>query len=314
MRFDFISEIKKSLAAKIITAFVLLLFIFSFFTASFFIYDKNKQEKRETIHNGLRLLQASVLLSKPGLIEGSREKLKIEVFDFIDIVQAQDKDILEISIYNRNFEIVLSKTFKDSAAVKGLYEETLQERKAVFKKFSTGFFPVFFEGKSSFRYYSPVFSGGGIQLNTPSFKTKNRNLVNNEIIGFIYLERDKSLLKSKSLKAALTFLAFFTVVFFAGHLVIFYIARRTITPLKLLIKEINSLEQGKSTKEISVNTEDEIGKLAKAFNRMSKTIKTREKSLEETSNQLLMAFEASNEGLYDFDLSTNDDSFFSDLV
>jgi PAS domain S-box-containing protein len=39
---------------------------------------------------------------------------------------------------------------------------------------------------------------------------------------------------------------------------------------------------------------------------MSKTIKTREKSLEETSNQLLMAFEASNEGLYDLDLSTND--------
>ncbi len=38
---------------------------------------------------------------------------------------------------------------------------------------------------------------------------------------------------------------------------------------------------------------------------MSKTIKAREKALEETSTQLLMAFEASNEGLYDLDLSTN---------
>jgi PAS domain S-box-containing protein len=300
MRFDFISEIKKSLAARIISSFVLLLFIVSFSTASFFLYDKRKHEKLEIIHGGLMLLEVVVLLSKPGLIEESREKLKNEVTGVF-----WDEDISEVSVYNRNFELLLNKIFKENAAVKGPDKETLKDRKAVFKKVSSGVFPFFFEDKDSFKYYSPVFSGGGVVINTPNLKTNNINLANNEIIGFVYLEKDKSVLKSKTFKATLTFLLLFTVSFLVANAFIFYVARRITKPLDLLTKEVKSLEQGKKTKEINLNTEDEIGKLASAFNRLSKTIKAREKALEETSTQLLMAFEASNEGLYDLDLSTN---------
>ena len=300
MRFNFISRVRESLGAKIMMVFVLALFFVSSSTASFFLYDKIKTLKEEMIHNGLTLLQVSVLLARPGLIEGSREKLKKEVDDIF-----WDKDILEVSIYNRNCELILSKTLKDRATVKGSYEEILRDRKAVFKKFSSGFFPVFFESKDSFKYYSPVFRGAGVMINTPHLKTKNRNLADNEIIGFVYLARDKSLLKSKIMKVTLPLALFFMVAFFVGSLFIFYISKKMRKPLKLLTEEVNSLEQGKNTKEISVKTADEIGKLASSFNRMSKTIKAREKALEETSNQLLMAFEASNEGLYDFDLNTN---------
>ena len=90
MWFDFISEIKKSLAAKIITTFVLLLFIFSFVTASFFIYDKSKQEKSEIIHGSLMLVEIVVLLSKSGLIEESREKLENDLEGLF-----WDKDIIK---------------------------------------------------------------------------------------------------------------------------------------------------------------------------------------------------------------------------
>ncbi len=305
MRFDLISRMKKSLGAKIMVAAVSALFFVSSSTAAFFLYDKIKHVKEEMIHNGLRLLQVSVLLSRQGLIEESREKLENEVYGFIEIVQEKDKDILEVSVYNRNFELMLNKRLKDSTEVKGSYKEAVQDRKPIFKKFFSGFFPVFFEEESSIRYYSPVFSKGGVVINAPHLKTKNRNLANNEIIGFVYLERDKSLLESKTKEVTLLLLLFFTVAFLVSAGFIFYISKKLGKPLKLLTNEVKSLEQGKKTEEISVNTEDEIGKLASAFNRMSKTIKAREKALEETSNQLLMAFEASNEGLYDFDLSTN---------
>ena len=300
MQFDFLSSVKKSLAAKIITAFVLLLFIFSFFTASFFIYDKSRQEKSEIIHGSLMLIEIVSILSKSGLIEENREKLENDLEGLF-----WDKDITQVSIFNRNGEQLLNKILKDRTAVKGSFEELNRDRSAIFKKLFSGSFPLFFEYKNSFNFYTPVFRDTKVVINSRALKVNNKNLANDEIIGFVYLKKDKSVLKSKTLKAALTFLVFFTVVFFAGHLIIFYIAKKTIQPLKLLTKEVNSLEQGKITKEISLNTEDEIGKLASAFNRMSKTIKAREKTLEETSTQLLMAFEASNEGLYDFDLSTN---------
>jgi len=300
MRFDLINIVKESLAAKIIATFVLLLFIPSSFTAAFFIYDKNKHEKLEIIHSGFMLLEVVVLLSKPGLIEKSREKLKNEVVGVF-----WDKDIAQVAIYNRNGEPLLNKTIKDSTAVKGSYEETVRDRIAVFKKLSSGSFPLFFEDKDSFKYYSPVFSGPKVVINAGTLKANNKNLANDEIIGFVYLQRDKSVLKSKTFKATLTFLLLFTVSFLVANAFIFYVARRITKPLDLLTEEVKFLEQGKKTKGINLNTEDEIGKLASAFNRLSKTIKTREKALEETSTQLLMAFEASNEGLYDFDFSTN---------
>ncbi len=300
MRVVFISRIKNSLAAKIIMAFVLLLFLVSFSIAAFSIYDKSKLEKRQIIHGGLMLIEVIVILSQPGLIEESREKLENEVKGLF-----WDKDIIQVSVYNRNGELLLNKKFKDRAAVKGSFEEPVRDRSAVFKKISSGSFPLFFEDKNSFNFYAPVFRIAKFAINTKSLKANNKNFVNDEIIGFAYLKKDKSVLKFKTFRATLIFLVFFAAVFFVGHLIIFYIARRTIKPLKLLTKEVNSLEQGKKTEEISVNTEDEIGKLASAFNRMSKTIKAREKALEETSTQLLMAFEASNEGLYDLDLSTN---------
>jgi len=78
---------KKSLGAKIIMVSVLALFFVSFSTASLFLYDKNKHLKEEMIHNGLMLLQVSVLLSKPGLLEENREKLKKEINNFINVIQ-----------------------------------------------------------------------------------------------------------------------------------------------------------------------------------------------------------------------------------
>ncbi len=101
---------------------------------------------------------------------------------------------------------------------------------------SSGSFPLFFEDKDSFKYYSPVFSKGGVIINTPNLKTKNRNLANNEIIGFVYLQRDKSVLKSKTFKATLTFLLLFTVSFLVANAFIFYVARRITKPLDLLRK------------------------------------------------------------------------------
>jgi methyl-accepting chemotaxis protein len=270
--------VRESLGAKIMVVFVLALFFVSSSTASFFLYDKIKSVKEEMIHNGLTLLQVSVLLSRPGLIEGSRERLKKEV----DAV-FWDKDILEVSIYNRNGELILSKILKDSTAVNGSYEGIVRDRKAVFKKFSAGFFPVFFESKDSFKYYSPVFSAAGVMINTPHLKTKNRNLVNNEIIGFVYLERDKTLLKSKTKEINLLLLMFFMVACLVSASFIYYISKKLGKPLNLLTEEVKSMEQGKFYNEFSIKTEDEIGKLASSFNKMSKTIKAREKALEETS-------------------------------
>ena len=142
MLFDFISRAKKSLGAKIMVVSVLALFFVSSSTAAFFLYDKIKSVKLEMIHNGLTLLQVSILLSRPGLIEESREKLENEVFAFIDIIQKRDKDISEISVYNRNLELLLNKRFKDGATAKGSYKEAVQDRNARLKKISSGFFPA----------------------------------------------------------------------------------------------------------------------------------------------------------------------------
>jgi len=182
MRFNFIERIRQSLGAKIIIVYLFSLCAVFLLTATFYVYDKHRSVKFEIIHNGLMLLEVTSLLSKSGLIEENKEKLKNEVDGIF-----WDPDLVEVLVYDRNGEIFLKKSFKDSAVIKASYEKTAKERKTVFKKISSGGeFPVFFEDIDSFRYYSPVFSALKVVINSKNLKTNNKNFSNNEIIGFVY--------------------------------------------------------------------------------------------------------------------------------
>ncbi len=302
---SFFRTLNKSLGTKIITVFILFLFIYSSSIIVFFIFHQSNSLTKDTIKNGLLLSEMLADTSRIGLFAENREMLK----NAVEKISGQ-KEIIEISVYSKDGLLLEQRQTKDSVALKQSYEKKPVDKNEVFKKISSSFLSVSFSGKNAFEFFSPVMTSAinpdkakNLFLDEKSFIEKT------DIIGFTYLKVNRQKLKQQINMLVLKSLSLFFLFFLLGSIAVFYIVRSITRPLNRLTGAVNALEQGKDLGKVRITTRDEIGKLAVAFNRMSDTIKKREEDLEEVSNRLFMAFEAANEGLWDFNVKTSKSYF-----
>ena len=107
-----------------------------------------------------------------------------------------------------------------------------------------------------------------------------------QTIGFVRVIMDGSLLR-KSLNALLVasiLIGIFSLLI--GSVIAYFISRRITKPLIRLTEGADSLGQEGKYKEIAVETGDEIGNLAAAFNNMVDSLKKREAEKEELEEKL----------------------------
>lgn len=87
-------------------------------------------------------------------------------------------------------------------------------------------------------------------------------------------------------------------------LVIFIItnilSKRITEPLKSFVDKVNLIAAGESTQSIEIKSNDEIGKLAAAFNKMSGEIASREIELQKSADRVKGFIAASNTGAWEF--------------
>jgi signal transduction histidine kinase len=76
------------------------------------------------------------------------------------------------------------------------------------------------------------------------------------------------------------------VILFLGALLIFFALERSLGPLRKLTHEVEVLGDGGDIEKISVNSVDEVGKLAVAFNTMTENLKKREQEAYEFEQKL----------------------------
>lgn len=74
-----------------------------------------------------------------------------------------------------------------------------------------------------------------------------------------------------------------------GMTVAFFVSRLITNPLTKLIKNAEDIAQGDYSQKLSVNREDEVGRLSTAFNQMTQAIRERNESLEAQAEELKLA-------------------------
>ena len=142
-----------------------------------------------------------------------------------------------------------------------------------------------FEEDNNFEFWAPVLSSlsfsSGESLLLPSLQRATPR-----VIGYARIIVDR-----KPLERKLDTLLHTSVVMAAGFLLLgtfftYIIARRITRPLDRLTEGIRVLEKGGSFKPVPVESNDEIGRLATAFNHMGTTLKTREAEKEHLAEEL----------------------------
>ena len=279
-------EIKKfyNLKLKIILP-VFFILIIIFLTSSLIIIDREYNSARDTLIDSAESYSS---LSAIALINNYEQYYESGFYQFLNIVDEHmklNRNINQIEILNLNGKILFNTT---ELIEKTKYDEItygeryLQDEDLIKRIISSDPSNKFLENNQYIEIIQPYINEWGRHDYT---------------IRYIF-----SLSSLEEMKQEMIFTIFISsgVFIVISFLLIFFIFNRFITaPIDKLIKAIRSIGKGNLGDEVKVNSQDELGELASAFNKMRVDLKKTQDSLKEYSENLELLVTKRTEELED---------------
>ncbi len=280
------NEIKRfyNLKLKIILP-VFFILIIIFLTSSLIIIDREYNSARDTLIDSAESYSS---LSAIALINNYEQYYESGFFQFLNIVDDHmklNRNINQIQILNLNGKILFDTT---ELIEKTKYDEItygeryLQDEDLIKRIISSEPSNKFLENNQYIEIIQPYINEWGRH---------------DYSIRYIF-----SLSSLEEMKQEMIFTIFISsgVFIVISFLLIFFIFNQFITaPIDKLIKGIRSIGKGNLGDEVKVNSQDEIGELASAFNNMRIDLKKTQDSLKEYSENLEMLVTKRTEELED---------------
>ena len=275
---DFLKFNRQSFSTKIFYLFTACFFIaFISFSLTFIYYQSNTLKSN--------LIQQGKLLT--GLLARSA---RLGVF-------AENKELLKGPVESicHHKEIILVQIFTDSgtqltSAVKQIGTESgcnlnkngAMDREAL-ETVKNSRSLHYSENKGNITFWAPVFSGWsqGDEYMLDANRPDKDNIIGYVKIVFttdIFNEEIKHILKTSIVLPVFLLIPMWIIVFF--------FLKRITKPLNVLTEGVTAVGTGSSVNKVSVETGDEIGKLADAFNNMVTSLETKETEKKQVEEQL----------------------------
>ncbi|HET6419916.1 MAG TPA: ATP-binding protein [Geobacteraceae bacterium] len=274
----------ESFTSKIYLTHIFSIVVISLSFTAFHIHYEKKSRTRVLINKGELLAAQLAENARIGAFAEDRELLA----DTLHSVFRQ-RDVLKALIYGENGKLLIERWKPDAESRRELRTGEAGNAQNIIDLIRKSGKPLCLPGENTIDFWAPVQHETDFYPQEALLLTDNPQQNNKRTIGFVCLVMGK-----KQLHEAFQILIFnsimITAVFLVMALAITYLVTRSITkPLKGLKKSVNDLGSGVLVKKIPVETNDEVGELAGAFNTMAESLKMREKEKDELATQLLQA-------------------------
>ena len=284
MQLTFLKFFKKKFGIKIFLSCACLIFIISSSFTAFFYHYQSKSLTDALIQNNLLLTGILAYNSKIGVFSENEEQLRNPVDGIF-----QQVEIEEVSVYNLNGRLLTKRERSEIQEAKkpdkanktvGLIEPRIVD------KLKASASPFYLENENKVEFWSPVVASAGY-AEAESLFIENESLPRKgRIIGFVRITVGKSLL-DKKLGALLMKSVMIGIIFLiVGSGIIYFAVKRIVNPLNTLIEGVQTLGRGNFGEKVPVETEDEIGNIAMAFNQMSESLLRREQEKKQLEERL----------------------------
>lgn len=281
MRLILLKTLKENFGIKVFAAFALFIFAVSFSFTFFFIHHQGKSLRDTLIKNGTLLARILARNSRIGVFSENEELLKGPVEGIF-----QQEGVLEVSVFNPEGELLARREGPEIRAPGKSVKGEGVSRNRISEKIRESSSPSYLEGDRRVQFWSPVMSGAGYPSEESLFFEESPHQRKDSIIGFVRITVDKGML-NKRLNDLLFKSILIGVIFLViGSGVTYLVVKGITRPLNKLTKAVKTLGMEGVVQKVPVETRDEIGRLARAFNNMSEALNKRETEKERLEEQL----------------------------
>lgn len=263
---------ERQFSFKLFIVITLLFTIFSITATTVFVNQQIYNLKQKYTSEGKLLATLLANNSRLGVFAENEFLLEEPMMDIL-----KTPEVVSVTIYLTNGK-VLKKLSKK--------QENLSNNENIdIKAFPLIDTPI--EKKYTYEFWSPIFETSHElieQLFIPEFQEKT--LKKQKIIGYVKLELDKSELIRNTQMLMIKGLLIYSIFIVFWAIIIFQLTKKLTLRLNSLTQRLSFFGKEGASEYIKVETEDEIGKVAFAFNNMIDAIKEREKEKLVLENQL----------------------------
>ncbi|RQW87102.1 MAG: response regulator [Geobacter sp.] len=283
--FHYIRQLGETFAAKIFLVIILLIFFLSVSFTVFFVRNQSKSLTDVLVREGEVLAKSLAYTVRLGVFAENRDLLK----DPVDGVMLNN-EVLQVSVFNSNGELLEEKrkggvgTRNDALLLQGKEKQDFfnRLRKAAGTQYLN-------RGFDTLEIWAPVRAGSRYSDDEALFYSDSFFDNREHTVGFVQVVLDKKIL-SDALRKILVNSSLIAFIFLAISVgIVFFVVKGVTKPLNRLTERVRLMGSGTPLGKVPVETQDEIGKLATAFNTMAECLQNRETEKGNLEQQLRQA-------------------------
>jgi signal transduction histidine kinase/DNA-binding response OmpR family regulator len=274
MLFNPVKRIRiKNFRTQIFVRFLILIVAISFSFTFIFIQHQHKTLSDTLLEEGLSLARLFAYNARLGVFSGNPDFLK----EAINAIRQRD-GILSASIYD------LDGTLLSGENNPGI--EKTSEPKKIMAELNKSREPIYFEKQDHFEIWAPVMTLSEKSLGDALFFEEGYIAKKDLLIGFASISISKNILKTNFRAVLFKSLVILFGFLSLGSLIAFIASKEVIKPLNQLSDGVSAIQKGQPFKKLQIESKDEIGKLASAFNDMAESLRKREDEKQKLMEQL----------------------------
>ncbi len=267
----------RNFKVKVFLEFSLLVLIISASFTIFFIRHQSQTLSEDLRNKGVVLARLFAHSARLGVFAENESLLRDSTEGML-----QQEEVIFVSLYTAEGKLLAKR------AKEGITHDDGEgdRRKQMFELLSRTREITSHDSGDIIEFWSPVITRSSFSPESDLFFEESLIPEQERVIGFVCIILDK-----KRLKNQLNALLFESILIAAsflilGSLLTYLVARRITRPLTSLTEGVKAIERGASVETVSVQTQDEIGNLARAFNSMVESLKKKESEKAQLEDQL----------------------------
>jgi signal transduction histidine kinase/ActR/RegA family two-component response regulator len=270
MESNLLRTIRESFRFKVILIGILFILIGAFSFMAFFVHEQRTFLNDSLMERGKLLARVLARSAKVGIFSENSGLL----MDPIETI-AMQKEVVGVSVFNAegkplsNIGASQSEPPPQPGLTDGWISNELSDRLSKSKS------PICLSTKGGLEVWSAVFSAPSYAKEESLFYQAGNSRRQDKVIGFVNITISNETLNIQlySLMVKAVLIAIGAAII--GSLLIFFAIKGITRPLDTLTRGIKALGDEDAVEKIPIETEDEIGRLAIAFNDMAESLKNR---------------------------------------